>query len=632
MENSDIINDYPPANAIEDKEEKDYPIIRCEDCHEILSISLNIDKKEIQLKCEKEGKTKNISFDKFFESLKEYADINCCQFCKKKNPSQKYYLCKTCSNKILCENCYEEHNKKDDIIKFKIDSTCRKHYNPYESYCPICKENKCSYCSIDHDENHEKDEFFFKKKLLKKNKLDGFKNTIKKIKNDKDKIKEKINSVIKELEEKIAFINNLKEKFFECLNMKLKFVELVLFNYEKKLKDFDANFFVINNLENQIKFNLLDFNLNKNDSLDKKIENTYYYLNQNLNSHFNPDNQEIGEEKIISENLWDNDITDVDYESKNEFKYEPKGFLDFNKDLFVFYSSNSIFFQSKDNFQTKFQIEEFGLGSIEICKKISDEKILIYTNKSITLVDIIDNNDYKVAKKIDFYEKIYDFNSNLNLIYLNHKYKNSGYYKEITGFTIKFKSFPDYKENKILVSGSKKYQGNEANKLQFYNNNIFFHFSEDNLDSYNINNNNCYLENSVKISIDYSNASIISLNNEYYCLNDKRKVLILNKKDLTIAKTININSNNLGMIKISDKLVTIFFVKDSQLLYNNYEIQSNGIKWIVKKTITLLKEKKVVFFHDKNYVLFKITKESYDKYGYYQDEQQSNLFEIKTKK
>ena len=629
MENSDIINDYPPANAIEDKEEKDYPIIRCEDCHEILSISLNIDKKEIQLKCEKEGKTKDISFDKFFESLKEYADINCCQFCKKKNPSQKYYLCKTCSNKILCENCYEEHNKKDDIIKFKIDSTCRKHYNPYESYCPICKENKCSYCSIDHDENHEKDEFLLKKKLLKKNKLDGFKNTIKKIKNDKDKIKEKINSVIKELEEKIAFINNLKEKFFECLNMKLKFVELVLFNYEKKLKDFDANFFVINNLENQIKFNLLDFNLNKNDSLDKKIENTYYYLNQNLNSHFNPDNQEIGGEKIKSENLWDNNITDVDYESRNEFKYEPKGFLDFNKDLFVFYSSNSIFFQSKDNFQTKFQIEEFGLGMIEMCKKISDEKILIYTNKSITLVDIIDNNDYKVAKKIDFYEKIYDFNSNFNLIYLNHKYKNSGYYKEITGFTIKFKSFPDYKENKILVSGSKKYQGNEANKLQFYNNNIFFHFSEDNLDSYNINNNNCYLENSVKISIDYSNASIISLNNEYYCLNDKRKVLILNKKDLTIAKTININSNNLGMIKISDKLVTIFFVKDSQLLYNNYEIQSNGIKWIVKKTITLLKEKNVVFFHDKNYVLFKIA--SYDNYGYIK-EYQSNLFEIKTKK
>ena len=363
--------------------------------------------------------------------------------------------------------------------------------------------------------------------------------------------------------------------------------------------------------------------------MDKKIENTYYYLNQNLNSHFNQDNQEIGEEKIISENLWDNDITDVDYESRNEFKYEPKGFLDFNKDLFALYSSYSIFFQSKDDFKTKFKIKEFGLGEIEICQKISDEKILIYTNKSITLVDIIDNNDYKVAKKIDFYEKIYDFNSNLNLIYLNHIYNNSGFYKEITGFTIKFKSFPDYKENKLLISGNKNYQEREADKLQFYNNNIFFHFSEDNLDSYNIKNNNCHLENSVKISIDYSNASIISLNNEYYCLNDKREVLILNKKDLTIAKTININSNNLGMIKISDKLVTIFFVKDSNLLYNNYEIKSNGIKWILKKTITLLKEKNVVFFHDKNYVLFKIA--SYDNYGYIK-EYQSNLFEIKTKK
>ena len=89
------------------------------------------------------------------------------------------------------------------------------------------------------------------------------------------------------------------------------------------------------------------------------------------------------------------------------------------------------------------------------------------------------------------------------------------------------------------------------------------------------------------------------------------------------------------MIKISDKLVTIFFVKDSQLLYNNYEIQSNGIKWIMKKTKTLLKEDNVVFFHYKNYVLFKIAKESYDySYGYWRDkyEYQSNLFEIITKK
>ena len=40
-----------------------------------------------------------------------------------------------------------------------------------------------------------------KNKLIKKNKIDELKNTIKKIKNDKDKIEQKMDLVIKELEE-----------------------------------------------------------------------------------------------------------------------------------------------------------------------------------------------------------------------------------------------------------------------------------------------------------------------------------------------------------------------------------------------------------------------------------------------
>ena len=111
MEQNEI-NDYPPANAIEENKIVDYPIIRCEDCYEILKMNLNLDKKEIQLKCEKEGKRKDIPFEKFFEDIKKYEEMNCCQFCKNKNTSQNYYLCKTCSNKILCESCFESHDKK----------------------------------------------------------------------------------------------------------------------------------------------------------------------------------------------------------------------------------------------------------------------------------------------------------------------------------------------------------------------------------------------------------------------------------------------------------------------------------------------------------------------------------------
>ena len=238
--NDEIVDyplDYPPANVI-NQDEQDYPIIRCEDCHEILSIKFNLNKKEIELKCEKEQKIKNVPFETFFNTIDKYKEMNCCELCKSKNLSQNYYLCKLCSNKILCENCLNKHDKKHETIKFKIDSTCKKHYNPYESYCPKCKENKCSYCSIDHDENHEKEEFLLKKKLFKKNKLNGFKNNIKRINNLKCDIEQKLNSLVKELENQIKYLNNIKNKFFESLNMQMKFVKLILDNYEKKIERF----------------------------------------------------------------------------------------------------------------------------------------------------------------------------------------------------------------------------------------------------------------------------------------------------------------------------------------------------------------------------------------------------------
>ena len=78
--------------------------------------------------------------------------------------------------------------------------------------------------------------------------------------------------------------------------MKLKFAQLVLHNYEKKIEDFDVNYYIINNLENQVKFNLLEFKFDKNDSLEKKIENFANYFNKNINSQFNLDNK--NEEKI----------------------------------------------------------------------------------------------------------------------------------------------------------------------------------------------------------------------------------------------------------------------------------------------------------------------------------------------
>ena len=55
MEKLDASGDYPPAkaiNQIEDEKGISYPIIRCEDCHELLTIKFIMTKKEISLICE----------------------------------------------------------------------------------------------------------------------------------------------------------------------------------------------------------------------------------------------------------------------------------------------------------------------------------------------------------------------------------------------------------------------------------------------------------------------------------------------------------------------------------------------------------------------------------------------------
>ena len=115
----------------------------------------------------------------------------------------------------------------------------------------------------------------------------------------------------------------------------MKFTQLILQNYEKKIEDFDINYFIINNLENQIKFNLLELNLNKNDSLEQKIENISNYLNKNINSQFDLDSKEKKKEIEQFKSNLDNDAIEVENELIKNFSYKEyfNGFLDFNKYL-----------------------------------------------------------------------------------------------------------------------------------------------------------------------------------------------------------------------------------------------------------------------------------------------------------
>ena len=315
MSESKII-DYPPANIINNpneineiiENEEIYPIIRCENCHEILLMSLDLDKNEVILSCEKEGKKKKISIKNFFDNLNIYENSNCCQLCKEKNLSQKYYLCKTCSNKIICKNCFEKHNKDDNIEKInKIDSICKKHFNQIESYCDICKKHKCSYCIPEHEEDHKSKEYLIRDKMLKKNKLDNFKKNINNISENKQIIEKKIDEIIDEAKKKIELLIKLKNQFFESLNMKLKFTNLVYQNYTQKYKDTDLNYYIIKNLENQIDFGLKEFKINNEDKIENKIEEIVSYLNSNIHRHFNIKSEDYFYEKKEND-IYFNDI------------------------------------------------------------------------------------------------------------------------------------------------------------------------------------------------------------------------------------------------------------------------------------------------------------------------------------
>ena len=600
LSNSQVI-DYPPANnpneinnINEIEEEEDYPIIRCDNCHEVLLMSLDLDKKNILLSCEKENKKKTISFIKFFDNIDKYKYSNCCQLCKKKSKSQKYYLCKTCSNKIICQNCYENHNKDDNIEKLsKLDSLCRKHFNQIESFCDICKEHKCSYCIPEHEEEHENKEYLIRDILFKKKKLDNFKNNLKNISEIKQNIEKQINEVINELQKKIELLINLKNKFFEDLNMKIKFTDLVYKNYLKKFKDTDLNYYLIKNLENQIDFGLKDLKINKENNLDNRITQIINYLNSNINSHFNIKSDiNLYEEKNDNFNdIKENDAIDIDYNIKKEFNYlNILGLLDFNDDLYALYDYSLIRFISKKNDMIKFEIKEKDLSQIKSCQKNEENKILVLTEGYLIFIQILENSDYIILNKNHISIDKFEFNSSLNLLFC--------YY-----YNIYFLLFPKYNEQKLLLEYNNQY----INKFQFIRDNLFFIFESGKISSYLIKDDKAKQLNSTnQFNIDTKYSEVIDLNSGFYALNNKDKIYILNKNNLEIIKTININLDKLNtqfyyysfsifttLFKSFDTIITLFiFDNDNKIVdFQNYKISMSGIKWELEKGHNLLWDK-----------------------------------------
>ena len=127
--------------------------------------------------------------------------------------------------------------------------------------------------------------------------------------------------------------------------------------------------------------------------------------------------------------------------------------------------------------------------------------------------------------------------------------------------------------------------------------------------------------NEIEIDLDSSDCEIIDLNC-FYCLNNHKIILLLNKNNLNISKTIKINSNVLGFIKFSNKIVSLF-LNEETLSYQNYDILFDGTKWNLNKEKIISNEKFTNWRRSNNFIIF-----INDSYG----AKKSALLEIQRKK
>lgn len=162
--------------------------------------------------------------------------------------------------------------------------------------------------------------------------------------------------------------------------------------------------------------------------------------------------------------------------------------------------------------------------------------------------------------------------------------------------------FPNYENIKFSFEIKNDYL-----KLQFINNNSFFYFGQKTIGLYSINdkNNTCSLIAQNKITINNPNSSLINLNNDYYLINDNYKIYIFKKQNLDLVKTININDyEKFYLLKISQKLFSIFTLEYYRFNLINYQLSMNGLKWDNKNYQNISNEGYSNSMTENKYILF----------------------------
>ena len=394
-------------------------------------------------------------------------------------------------------------------------------------------------------------------KVIEKSKLDLFEKNLKNADFMKKKIKEIIDSVIEELSEKIKTIRNLEQTFFESLEAEIKMSKFLYESYQQEIKNRNVNCFISKELANHINFFIPELKIDNTTSLNERINNIIFYVNESINNKF---------QKFEKEEKMKN----IKYQINTKIKMNIKGIFNYNENLLVTYDDYTINFMAKNTLQNKFIIMEPEIKNIKKCKKKNKEDIIfILVLSYIFIIKIFPQYDeYKILEKVDI--------SKYDTVIINSLCDLLAFRK------INYSSFDFYLINYKKYIKIKKEFKDGINRFLLANDNLFFGIEDNYIKLYLIEKNDCNEINKFEISGVKENDSVINLNEDYLTLNTPNKIFIFDKKNnYNLSKTINLNDeygSSINIINLNNIMISLC-LKEKKMKIVNYNISLMGLKW-----------------------------------------------------
>ena len=280
-ESFSIISSYTSINSF-----------HCPTCLEVPLIKIKLKEDSIVVKAKCKCNKQEYEIKKFLRTFgEEFKQKLTCNFCKaiiNDNSSNQFYFCKSCYL-TYCSNCcyiHEKNNTNDEehyLIDIEtIDIKCGIHDKEFDSYCLTCNINLCEKCNIKHS-NH-----LIKSLIIEKIPDNIYTLVSSSYATAQAKI------LIEDEEQKNLLIDNCKNEIDKedirilsqenrMENLSILNVIQVIFKMYNNAKDKNIlTYPIIENVKNNINFNLEKFTYNPDIELKKNIINFFDFVKKNI--------------------------------------------------------------------------------------------------------------------------------------------------------------------------------------------------------------------------------------------------------------------------------------------------------------------------------------------------------------